>query len=144
MQLTLTAVQNTARTYAVHRVIQSWSEGNSSTSSGATWKNRTATQTWTTLGGDFAAAATATAPTGTKNGAKVQWDVTVDVAAFLAGTAPNYGWLVKDASEGSGREFRFASRENGVVSSRPQLVLTYGPCPPAPTAPTDTPSSTVP
>ena len=84
---------------------------------------------WTTPGGDFAATATASVPTGTTNGVTLQWNVTADVAAFLAGTAPNDGWVVKDVNEGTGSEFRFASRETGTVASRPQLAITFAPCP---------------
>jgi hypothetical protein len=55
--------------------------------------------------------------------------VTADVAAFVAGTAPNNGWLVKDANEGTGTEFVFASRENGTIAKRPRLTVTVAACP---------------
>lgn len=123
LELKLTAVQNTARTFAVHRVTQSWTE------SGVTWNRSDASTSWTAAGGDFAASASALVSTGTTNGATLQWDLTADVQAFQAGTAPNYGWLVKDANEGSGGEFRFASDEYNTVASRPQLAITFAPCP---------------
>ena len=142
MRLTLTSVQSVSRTYAAHRVTQSWTEGNGH--SGVTWKSRDGTQAWTTPGGDFSGTATATTSTGTTNGVALQWDVTADVNAFLAGTAPNYGWLLKDNTEGSGGEFRFASRESGATSQRPRLAITYGPCLPTPSVtPTATPTATV-
>jgi hypothetical protein len=55
--------------------------------------------------------------------------VTSDISAFLAGTASNNGWVVKDANESSGAEFVFASRENGTPAKHPQLVVTFTACP---------------
>jgi len=129
LKLTLTQVQTNARTYAVHRLNTSWAEGNGAANSGVTWNSRNGVNAWTTAGGDFAPTATASTATGTVNGATLQWDVTWDVAAFLAGTASNNGWLVKDAHEGTGAEFVFASRENGTPTKRPQLVVTFTACP---------------
>jgi hypothetical protein len=134
LRLTLTAVQNTSRTYAVHRLSQSWTEGNGSASSGVSWSRRDGVTAWTNAGGDFNPVATAQRATGTTNGVTLEWNVTADVAAFVGGTAANDGWLVKDANEGSGGEFRFASRENGTLTKRPQVVIAYGLCAPTPTA----------
>jgi hypothetical protein len=143
LRLTLTAVQSTSRTYAVHRLSQSWTEGNGTANSGVSWSRRDGVTAWTSPGGDFNALATAQRATGTTNGVTLEWNVTADVAAFVAGTAANDGWLVKDANEGSGGEFRFASRENGTIAKRPQVVITFGPCGPTPTA-TATAAGTLP
>jgi hypothetical protein len=129
LKLTLTQVQNTARTHAVHRLTANWTEGTGVSNSGVTWNSRNGLNPWTAAGGDFAPTATASTATGTVNGATLQWDVTSDVSAFLAGTASNNGWLVKDANEGTGAEFVFASRENGTPTKRPQLVVTSTACP---------------
>jgi hypothetical protein len=129
LRLTLTNTQSKPRTYAVHRLTQGWTEGTGKARSGVTWNNRSATQSWTQPGGDFVPAPTATTATGTLSGVAIQWNVTADVAAFRAGTATNYGWLVKDANEGSGGEFRFASRENATAAARPRLEIAYSPCP---------------
>ena len=128
LRLTLTGAQNAARTYAVHAVSGTWTQGTGSTNSGVTWRRRNGVTAWATLGGDFAAPS-ATATTGTTNGAVRSWNVTVDVRNMAAGLATNNGWLIKDTSEGSGGEFVFASREHGTASKRPQLVVTMGPCP---------------
>ena len=40
----------------------------------------------------------------------MDYDVTADVAAFLAGT-PNYGWIVKKTAEGASGLVEYASRE---------------------------------
>ena len=53
--------------------------------------------------------------------------VTSDVAAFVAGTATNYGWMIRDDTEGSAttRTATFASKELATVAQEPQLVITY-------------------
>ena len=129
LMLKLTGTQYVPRTFAVHRIVQSWSEGTGGTNTGVTWNRRDGITTWTKAGGDFAGTPTASVGTGTINGATLQWNVTADVAAFRSGTAPNYGWLIKDASEGFGSEFRFASRESITVAIRPQLKVSFVPCP---------------
>jgi hypothetical protein len=123
LKLKLIAVQSTARIFAAHRMTGSWTE------SGVTWSRRDASNPWTTAGGDFVPLATAVTPSGTINGMILQWDVTADVLAFVAGTVSDYGWVVKDTTEIGGNEFRFGSRENGTATSRPQLVITFIACP---------------
>lgn len=51
----------------------------------------------------------------------VQFDVTADVAAFLAGTA-NQGWLLKREDDAGAGRVDYASRE-GAATERPRLVL---------------------
>ncbi len=129
LRLTLTGVQNVSRTYAVHPLTVAWTQGTGATNSGVTWRRRDGVAAWTTAGGDFATAPSATTATGTTNGAVVTWDVTAAVRDMAAGRVVNNGWLIKDANEASGGEFVFASREHGTASKRPQLVVTMGPCP---------------
>ena len=64
----------------------------------------------------------------------VSFDVTADVQAFLAGSVPNDGWIVKKELEGPSGLVQFASRETG---SGPRLVVTVEGVsqPPANTAP---------
>ena len=54
-------------------------------------------------------------------------DVTSDVAAFIAGTATNYGWMLRDDSEGSGsaRTSTYSTKNLGTLAEAPQLVVTY-------------------
>jgi hypothetical protein len=56
------------------------------------------------------------------------WDVTADAAAFVAGTATNNGWMVRDDTENSAtaRLARFSTREANVLAQSPQLIITYG------------------
>ena len=59
----------------------------------------------------------------------VEWDVTADVAAFLAGIAINHGWIVKKVDEGQNGRVDYSSREGAFA---PELVITVnGPAPPA-------------
>lgn len=53
--------------------------------------------------------------------------VTTDVAKFVAGTATNFGWMIRDDTEGSAttRTATFAAKELGTVAQEPQLVITY-------------------
>jgi hypothetical protein len=54
----------------------------------------------------------------------VEWDVTANVAAFLAGTAPNNGWIVKKDQENESGRVDYSSRESNF---KPELVLTVSP-----------------
>ena len=53
--------------------------------------------------------------------------VTSDVAAFVAGTATNFGWMLRDDVEGSAtlRTQTYAAKNLGTASQAPQLVITY-------------------
>ena len=51
----------------------------------------------------------------------VDFDVTEDVAAFLAGE-PNFGWLLKKTEENQNGKVDYTSRE-GAAGQRPKLVL---------------------
>ncbi len=128
LTLTLTNVGAASVNYGMYRVTQSWTEGNSTDLSGVTWLKRDGVSSWTAPGGDAASTATAVSATGVVAGVQVQWNVTSDVAAFIAGTATNYGWMLRDTNEGTGSQFRFGSREATSSSSRPQLQITFGPC----------------
>jgi len=53
--------------------------------------------------------------------------VTSDVAAQVAGSATNFGWMLRDDVEGSGttRTVTVSAKELGAVAQAPQLVVTY-------------------
>jgi hypothetical protein len=53
--------------------------------------------------------------------------VTADVTNFVAGTVTNFGWMIRDDTEGSAttRTATFAAKELGTVAQEPQLVITY-------------------
>ena len=111
------------QTVSVHRLAASWSEA------GATWNCPVDTNPansqpdcsseWS--GGAFAP--TATAALLHTNGLTgwVQFNVTTDVSAFLAGTA-NDGWIAKKTNESQNGLAEYTSRQ-GTAGQRPRLVL---------------------
>jgi hypothetical protein len=142
------------RTVAVHRLAVEWTEGNGREADysrpesfrgdvpGATWDcavdSNTANQrpdcghgTECEMGKPkrddlhpWVAEPTATALVSNGLAGSVNWDVTADVQAFLAGSAANHGWIIKKTEEGQPGRVDFASRETG---HGPRLVITFGP-----------------
>ena len=53
--------------------------------------------------------------------------VTSDVATFVAGSATNFGWMLRDDVEASAtaRSSTYATKNLGTVNQAPQLVITY-------------------
>jgi len=123
LELFMTGAPSATRTYDVHRITRSWVE------SQVTWDNRDNNTTWTAPGGDYDATPAASSTTGTVSNVWLSWDVTATVQAWYAGSAANYGVLIKDAAENSTTAYTatFASRENGTAANRPRLVVTYTP-----------------
>lgn len=111
--LFMSQAPTSSRTYEARRVTAAWVE------STITWSNQPA----------VAGAATATVSTGTTSGVTLQWAVTSDVQAFVAGTATNNGWRFADGTEGALLAVGsiFGSRERATGSERPTLVVTYFP-----------------
>jgi len=54
-------------------------------------------------------------------------DVTTDVAAFVAGSATNNGWMIRDDTENSStaRTTTFSAKNLGTLAQAPQLTVTY-------------------
>lgn len=111
LRLRLSVAPPTSRTYAAHRITAAWTE------TGLTWNNQPA----------VGASPTSSAATGTTSNVTLAWDVTADVAAFVAGTATNNGWRVNDQTESAlaAAEGTFSSRE--AASGRPELEIVYHP-----------------
>lgn len=110
--------QGTTRTVAVHRMTTDWTEA-------ANWLTANGSASWGANGGDFAGSATATASVVWSGLFDTDsWNVAADVQAFVNGSAQNYGWLLKDASEGSSAQYRwqFATRE---TADDPSLTVNY-------------------
>jgi pimeloyl-ACP methyl ester carboxylesterase len=53
------------------------------------------------------------------------FDLTAVVQGWVSGTLPNNGVLLRGQSSISSHSFSFASADNGALSSRPKLVVTY-------------------
>jgi len=123
-------IGGTDKTQNVHRVTASWTE------SGATWNSRDTGTPWTTPGGDYVSTPTESASTGVLDGEWVEWDVKTDVQAFVDGTYPNYGWLIKDEIESASsvKGANYYSKEyTDDPTKRPYLEVTYTEAGPAPT-----------
>ncbi len=113
----------TGRTVDVYRADASWTE------MGATWNcavdanpaNSVADCATPWNGGTIEDDATDTVVVTNTSSGWIQFDVTADVQAFLAGTA-NDGWLLEKTDEGQGGRVDLVSRE-GSAGQGPQLVL---------------------
>ncbi|MGH7372575.1 MAG: DNRLRE domain-containing protein, partial [Candidatus Methylomirabilales bacterium] len=114
------------REVGLHRLTQAWTEA------GATWNcpddtnvanHRPDCTQWDMGEGapdPFVPTPTAVVRHRNDQTGVVEWDVTPDVAAFLAGTAPNVGWLLKAVDQSHTGHVQYASREG---ASPPELVL---------------------
>ncbi len=109
VQLYETQTYGVSRTVAVHRITQSWNE---------------TSVTWNTLSSGFATTPTAST-TLVWDGSLSwdQWNVTADVAAMVAGSQPNYGWLIKDNQEDLSEAYWYFSSREG--AHPPQLIVDY-------------------
>lgn len=126
--------------HSMHRMLVQWYEGNSNGSGDSTINNSTWLYrdkygdgiTWTDAtgggksGSDFAATATGTTAVGSKDN-WYDFDIMADVAAWVAGTATNYGNLLKGDLENDTNEYRYwySSDYTTDTSLRPKLAVTY-------------------
>jgi hypothetical protein len=111
--------------FAVHRVLQDWSE------STATWNLRMPGVSWSTagangLGADIATSPDASASTGFDPG-WIDFDLTASVQEMsLAPALVNYGWRLKGVSGYTSAIKRMYSSEfTGTPSLRPKLTIAY-------------------
>ncbi len=143
LHLNMTRGQVGLTPVSLHAVLSSWAEGPSDAGSsrdggGAsaltgdpTWIHRSFSGLmWTTPGGDFVPAASAT--TGVDGIGPYIWQsagLVADVQAWLANPATNFGWLLHGLEAGAGTAKRFASSEYATISLRPSLEIIYTPAP---------------
>lgn len=133
----------TPRLLGLHRVLSDWGEGASFSSGGsgaaaqpgdATWIHTFYSSAfWSSPGGDFVPAASATATIGVAPGA-CTWsspDLTADVAAWLADPALCHGWILRGDESTTGTARRFDSRESPTPEWRPRLLLFFSSSTPA-------------
>jgi hypothetical protein len=125
LRLYLSAIPAVCRTLDLFKVLATWSE------STITWNLQ---PFGTTINNPASAsrsgAFTVGTPTGCTNrvaGYVTGADVTADVAAFVAGSSSNYGWMIRDDAEGSATAYTatFSSKTLGTIAQAPQLVVTY-------------------
>jgi len=112
LRLYATAAPSASFGLEVRRFSEAWSEA-------VTWS------TQPTAGGIEASTSGGTSAGWTS------WDVTAAVAAWVSGSAPNRGFLVKatDETTAFARTYAFAAREAAVPANRPKLDVTYRPPP---------------
>jgi hypothetical protein len=126
LRLYMTAAPAACRVYDLFPATASWVE------TSLTWNNQ---PFGTTINNPPTASRTGTFSVGTPAGCQNQatgayvigGTVTADVATFVAGTATNFGWMIRDDTEGSGttRTATFSAKELSTVAQEPQLVITY-------------------
>ena len=125
------------RLLGLHRVLTDWSEGASFSSGGsgaaaqpgdATWlHNFYPVSHWSSPGGDFVPAPSATATIDVAAGS-CAWSspgLTADVAAWLEDPALCHGWLLRGEESTTGTARRFDSRESPTPEWRPRLLLFF-------------------
>ena len=133
-----------ATNVTAHRVTASWGEGTSlppnnggdgikATPNDATWTHRFySTTLWTTQGGQFAAAASAT--TSVNANGLYNWTsatMIANVQQWVNTPSSNFGWILRGDEVSSASTKRFDTKENTSTSLRPKLVITYTlPCTP--------------
>ncbi|MBA3688165.1 MAG: DNRLRE domain-containing protein [Chloroflexi bacterium] len=125
LRLYMSAVPAACRTLNLFPVTAAWVETT------LTWNNQ---PFGTTLNNPPTGSRTGTFNVGTPVGCQNQaagyvagGTVTADIANFVAGTATNFGWMIRDDTEGSAttRTATFTAKELGTVAQEPQLVITY-------------------
>jgi hypothetical protein len=126
LRLYMTAAPGACRVLDLFPATVAWGETT------LTWNNQ---PFGTTLNNPPTALRTGTFSVGTPVGCQNQatgayvvgGTVTSDVAKFVAGTATNFGWMIRDDTEGSAttRTATFSAKQLGTVAQEPQLVITY-------------------
>ena len=126
LRLYMSAVPAVCRVLDLFPVTATWGETT------LTWNNQ---PFGTTINNPATGSRTGTFNVGTPAGCQNQstgayvvgGTVTSDVSTFVAGGAMNFGWMIRDDTEGSSttRTTTFASKEQGTVAQEPQLVITY-------------------
>jgi hypothetical protein len=114
------------RTIDVFRVTATWSEA------GITWNNQPfGTAINNPASGSASDTFTAGTPAGCQNLTTGTYLVganpTGDVAAFVAGSATNFGWMLRDDVEGAATAFTetLSAKNLGTLAQAPQLIVTY-------------------
>jgi hypothetical protein len=107
------------RVYDVHRITQTWDENT------LTYQTRPSFNPTPTVSKSI--------DIGFVTPDTITFSVTNDVNAFVNGTYPNYGWVIKLQNESINGYILVKSSEETTVSYRPKLAVTYNIPPTAPT-----------
>ena len=135
------AKSNNLYAVSLHRVTGNWGEGTShaageegagiaATTGDATWTHRLyGTQMWTSPGGDYVGAASASTPVG-RDGLRYTWTgagMVGDVQRWLDAPASSWGWILICDETTVRTAKRFDSRTSADVTRRPSLIVTFTP-----------------
>ncbi|MBK9732545.1 MAG: tandem-95 repeat protein [Chitinophagaceae bacterium] len=109
----------------LHNVTKTWVEGTKCDKGGdPSWKESASGTAWTTEGGDYTALAAAT--TTVSGNGFYSWNINTLVNGWVTTPSSNLGVLLKAVTESGGdNSMQFASREEGVTTKRPKLVISY-------------------
>lgn len=125
---------------ALHRVTASWGEGTSNSTGGgggggaaattndATWIHRFSnTSNWTSAGGDFVTAPSATISVGGSATYTVpsSANLIADVQGWISNPSANFGWILIGNETLDQTAKRIATREATTAANRPTLSVTY-------------------
>jgi hypothetical protein len=139
LSVTRTPSGGVSSLFDVHRVLEAWGEGNNDSggrgtpadANEATWNNRLAPGTaWTTAGGSFAPAVSASRSIGGDGAYTFSSTATLvsDVQGWVNNASGNFGWELVSASEFTPTTIRrIGSRTAG--GSAPSLLINYTPVP---------------
>ena len=126
LRLFSTALPAACRTVDTFRVTAAWAETT------LTWNNQ---PFGTAINNPATAARSGSFDVGTPVGCQNRTNntyvsgasLTSDVAAFVAGTSTNFGWMLRDDVENSAttRTWTAATKELGTLGQAPQLIVTY-------------------
>jgi hypothetical protein len=126
LRLYATALPSVCRTLELYRDTTAWVE------STVTWNSQ---PFGTALNSPASSTRSAAFDIGTPVGCQnrvsgtyiVGAEPTTDVAAWVAGSASNFGWMIRDSVEASttARTTTFSSKSLGTLAQEPQLVVTY-------------------
>jgi hypothetical protein len=108
-----------AKNLSVHRVTSDWTND-------ATWNTRTATQNWTTAGGDFASTAEDTVA-GKAVGTWTDWTLTDLVSGWVHSSIVNQGVAVTDGGSSADNGYVFASADSANSSYWPEIEVYWFP-----------------
>jgi hypothetical protein len=134
---------------ALHRILAGWGEGTSdagiaggdgaaATPGDATWLHRVFdTDRWSSPGGDFLPAASASIVVGDRVPGYYEWTgdgLVADVQSMLDDPAGNFGWILVGDEGMAHSAKRFDTKEHGTPDQRPRLLIRYTLPPPAPSS----------
>jgi uncharacterized repeat protein (TIGR01451 family) len=138
-------IDHTAESIVLHRALKNWGEGTSNAAVGGAHSGEGAgvqatagdvtwlytffnSQSWTTPGGDFAAAASAT--TSVAGVGTYQWSgagLVADLQQWVNNPATSFGWIITGDETAKPTAMQFDTKENAVTANRPVLTIDFTP-----------------